>query len=270
MKNLKVVRDYANQQLNNVLSATAYYFDKEVENIEFWQFDRDLALFLNMWRVLKKEEGMLNLKGRHFICLKIIQMFGESKNGLRPPLDSPSSSWLVKDFPESSAELDPKLENIIDAEKLDFLVMALDEAIGDYMGYSSGHATGRKYLFTLHEPNNPNHVYITMSGRLLEDGVSFEHRHIITSTRALIEPLIDDSVKGIPPRLSLVLHGFAVEVIMDLHRDRQILQISPLLPMKRILEKSGYIKNEEEKRLTYTISGKELERLRDEWQIKDY
>jgi hypothetical protein len=146
------------------------------------------------------------------------------------------------------------------AEHVDSLNAALRETLQEYTGEYESKASDRRYLLALHKPGKPEHVYMTMSIRLHDNG-KIEHRHIIQSVYAA---LIHDDVP--PTRISLLMHSTALKYLHILHPERNVLSVEPLKAMYKVMASVKLVPpivDEAKQVYSVTFSGKDFERLRD-------
>jgi hypothetical protein len=120
-----------------------------------------------------------------------------------------------------------------------FMRDALAETIWDFGRPSR--LEMKRYLVTLHPPNKPEHVYMTMRVRL-DKKDTVEHRHIMASLFSQIAPLIDSKYPKQPKGLSLIMHQETAKTILKLHPEIRTVHAPPLKSMAEILHKFRYAK----------------------------
>ncbi len=197
MMNLeKIGVDYTNYKISSDASVTLYHLPKNSIDCSFWRFDRKLLLLLNAQ--LLAQNG--NSYTRRAIPMAIEEMFGPQIQSKIPSSVLSGESFSIDKIFQIIPTIHPN------EKKYASMLTVLNESITDY----SEHNEKRAYLIIMHEPDNLEHVYMTMSIRFHSPTV-IEHRHIQQSVRAIIEPDLAPfwgyEVSSIPKRMSLRLHG---------------------------------------------------------------
>lgn len=262
MKGLEIAE--AELQVDKNFSVTLYRLPPNdgLFNLDFWEFDRKLLILIEQFYWVF--EGIENKEDDPFIqpfwmqtsvAQEIQDMFG-IPNDHKFSLGGGFSSNLNK-----LKERIKSVRNALGRRRMSDLRDALIESLQDY----AGQKTKKAYMIVAHEPNNPNHIYMTMSIRLLNEQI-IEHRHIQQSVRALLEPAFAEvwgyKVTPVPQKISIPLHSAALELVTMFEKKVNQLQISPLLSMREILKKEGIVSGDGP---TYKIYGQKFRALMDRW-----
>ena len=109
----------------------------------------------------------------------------------------------------------------------------------------SGEKGVMRYIISLHRYDQPHNIYMTMRADVNAQG-KVEHRHIQQSFSAFIQPFVQrefgfNQYPSIPHRLSMLMHVATMHLLKDIGIAYTELIIEPLIPMLRILKKSGFV-----------------------------
>ncbi len=247
----KVGPDYSNVIVTQAAAVTLFHLPKEPIDCSFWKFDRKLLMSLETQSVVLPNDK--SGYAMFTIPLLVEEMFGIHRT---TPIMLASKPLLTL------ANLLPELRPSND--RFGALLEALNQTIADFEVPNPE----RAYLIAMHEPEKIDHVYMTMSIRILDENTA-EHRHIQQSVRALIEPKLSHvwgyNVTEIPRQMSLCLHGAALKMIDSLHPKIDTLVVQPIISMANILYKNGYTSTPDQ--CYATLTGEERKRLMKECQM---
>ena len=245
------------------IAVTVYQLPTTSINVHFWQLDRMLlSLVCNVadyGTVPNPDSALLH----HATAFLIGQMMGYTSMDVMGP--------TLASFPQDGTiKLRTSLKHIYDAlggsRFASSCFLALQEAIEDY----SAERAQRRFLVTLHEPHNPERVYMTMSVRQLSDHLA-EHRHIMLSVRTLLEPLIAPCYRQyapppVPKRLAMFMHHVALLMLAKELPAVNELKVEPLPSMYGILQQNGFapagVAAQQGAAYVVTLRGADFERLR--------
>jgi len=193
----------------------------------------------------------------------------------------PKDVSVISSFSDSTFKLGVNLpKNLLDSignAKMNGFQAANIESIHDYVKGS-----GKQYMFenkkdvnrfiiSLHPYNDVNYVYMTM--RIDQWGNEIEHRHIQQSLKTYIHSYVAQrlgkTVNDVPHRLSMLMHSSAIRLLEAEGILYKKLYIEPLIPMLRILKKTGFVSQNipEQNGIRVELEGLKIDRLRNYFYI---